>query len=756
MVPGGLVILSDRESIGRLRRDSGCRRLAPGSDARFVAIEDVPDGDGTVPFDVRQDWSSRLGIALGPAAPPVVMVWRQGAPSSGASPRAMLERLRRFVDRAVQADRSFLHPAAVIAVFPDGIRPSHCDDLEALAEDHAVYLMSSQTRVLPSGVAHRSAEVWPVPVGRLIGSLMMEPRRQRGLRAWRALGVLGAGGEEDSLDVAASKLARQVISGIDEAGAGAPVSATTAEADVRPVPLDPPDDRVAVDGVPQHAADGERGAGARRPELPGWWELVPADGESPVRGSARFEAESRLRVGPGSAWRRAFSRRGAAFVRDRFARAKLSAAAILGPHSAHSTAWARIHSSPAFVGWHAKGAFYRRPDGSMVEVMASQRLAWSRLREADDRAATATVRARLTAHELGVARSCSPSLLARTLCFLAAALFASSVVGVVAASFRGADGLKWSMITGAAACAAGLASAGFLMYMEWRAGEAGRAVVESDIRRAEASISDTFHARLELGAAAELMQRRVAWLQSAARIRETADRLHVVMGMQERAHLRDEAGGEAPGAHSLACLDFRGATSTCLEPPITAESVVSALRKGSPLLVERERSDFLRWWRDCLRRLDPSFAGGIVSTEFGRAYAERLASITAVMRAALRDELGRIPHAAWSGTRAAGLARSFGTGDDVPGLSCVTHRAKGLERHRVVWVLAPTEGAGRAISDALRQALHGDVAPMVVASDTDGWGGLLLVVDELTVSLDRDSIGVDGGVRVMEGRRRAG
>lgn len=756
VVPAGLIILSDRESIGRLRRDSGCRRLGADSEVEFVSVDEIPGADASVPFEDRQVWAARLGAALGPDAPPVVTVWRDGVPGSGHSPSAMLERLRTFIERNLQADRALLRPAAVVAVFPGGISPQAAESLGSLSSSHAVYLMNSHTRLLADGPAWRAEDVWPVAVGRLLGSLRASPRRQTGLRAWRALAVLGADGEDDSLEAAASKLARQVISGVDDERVVDPLRSSSPPADSAH-PLEPPDDRVSVDRVPQFAADLGGNPSQRRPELPPWWELAPVEGGMPTRGSARFESDGRLDLRPGSRWRAAFARRGVLFVRERFARARAAALSILGPGSVHARAWERIHRHPAFVPWHATGAFFRRPGGRSIEAIASQRLAWSRLREADDRAAAAAVRARATAHELDEARSCSPSLLVRSLCLMAATLFASSVVGVVIVSAgrtRGLAELQWSVITGLAACAGGLAAAGVLLYMEWRTGQSGRNVVESNIRQAETAIADAFHARMTLGAEGELLQRRTAWLQSAARVRETADRLQVVMGIQERAYLREEGNRGSPGAQSTACLEFRRAMSASLVPPVTGEAVVMSLRSRDPDLIARERDDFLGWWRECLRNLDPAFGGGIVASAFSAAYARRLSAISDKLRAELRRELEAMPDAAWSGFEGTGVRHAFGASDDVPGLSCVTHRARGMERHRVVFVHAPTEGAARSVGEGLARALHGDCSPFLMRTDTDGWGGLVMVVDELSVSLAASERGVDGGVLVLEGRSR--
>jgi hypothetical protein len=692
---------------------------------------------------------------LGSGAPPVVIVWRQRAEAPGDSPKSLLDRLGRFVDRAIQPDRAMLNIAAVVAVHPDGVRPADVDSLTSLSSWCPVYVMNGQTRLTSGGPAWRSGDVWPVAVGRLLGSLSLSPRRQRGLRAWRALAVVGSTQEGDSVEVAASKLARQVISGIDDEADGHGSSSAGLEG--RPRPLDVPDDRVAVDGIPQHALDGVDGASARRPELPSWWELVPADGDPSMRGSARFESDSRLDLRPGSRWRRAFGKRGTRFVKDRFARAKQAALAILGPGSVHARAWERIHRHPAFVPWHAKGAFFRRPEGRAIELIASQRLAWSRIREADDQAAAQSTRSRAVAQELDEARSCSPSLLIRCLCLVAAMLFASAVIGVVVVSSartRGFDALKWSMITGLAACAGAMVTAAILMYQEWRAGQRARDEVERNVHRSEALISDAFHARVSLGAEGELLQRRTAWLQSAARVRETADRLQVVMGTSERSYLREEGNRSSPGAQSAECVEFRVATSVGLDPPVTVDRLTSSLRARDPALVDRMRADFLAWWRELLRRLDPAFGGGIVASAFAEAYGARLGGITDSMRAQLLEELERIPDAEWRTVAGSAVRDAFGPSDDVPGLSCITHRAKGFERHRVIRIHAPTDGSGRAVGECIRDALHGDAGTFVVRSVTDGWGAMILVVDEITVSLETSAAGIDGGVRVMEGARR--
>ncbi len=752
-MPAGLIILSDRESIGRIRRDSGCRRLSGDGEVEFIAIDEVPSATEPLAFEERQRWTARLGAALGPAAPPLVLVWRHGAPGAGPSPASVIDHLRDFAGRALQSDRALVSIAAVVAIFPDAIGPEAATALEALAESHAVFLMNAHSRLLAGGPSFQTGDVWPVAVGRLVGSLRYRARRQRGLRAWRALSVVGQRGEDDPLDAVASKLARFVISGFDD-DLSRGDARTGMEQGLETRPLDVPEDRVSVDGVPQHAF-GASGATRRRPELVSWWELPPADGAVPVRGSARFEAGTRLDLRAGSRWRVAFAHRGSQFVRDRFARARSAALSILGPESVYARAWERIHRHPAFVPWHAKGAFFKRPSACVIESIAAQRMAWSRLRELDDRAAVASVKARVVAHELDEARASSPSVLVRAVCMLTAILFASSVVGVVVVSSgrnRGLVELQWSVITGLAACAGGLLTAGLLMFAEWRSGQTGRAIVESGIREAEGAIAEAFHARLELGAEGELLHRRTTWLQSAARVRETADRLHAVMVAQEGLFMRQLGERSSPGMKSVACVEFRQSMSVVLDPPITGEGIAISLRARDPELLSRLRGEFLQWWREHLRRLDPSFAGGIDSSEFACAYSAKLGSITEAVRIGLRAEFGRIPDIAWSRFEGRGIAHAFGPGDDVPGLSCVTHRARGMERHRVVFVHAPTESAARNVSREIVSALHGDAAPVPAPSDTDGWGGLIVVVDEVSVSLDPSRRGVDGGVLVLEGR----
>jgi hypothetical protein len=754
-MPGGLVILADRESIARLRRDSGCRRLSGGDGIDFVAIDEIPWSSADLDFEERQRWSGRLGAVLGPDAPPIVLVWRKGTDASGDSPKSLMDGIRRFADRAIQADRAMLRLCAVIAIHPDGVRSADVEALVALAKEYPVYLANGQTRLTAAGPAWRTGDVWPVAVGRLLGSLALSPDRQRGLRAWRALAVVGASREGDSIDAAASKLARQVISGIDDDSDRDGLS--TADLEARPRPLDVPDDRVAVDGIPQHSLDGIDGTPSRRPELPSWWELAPSDRDSAMRGSACFESEARLDLRAGSRWQRAFSKRGARFVRDRFSRAKQAALAILGPGSVHARAWERMHGHPRFVAWHAKGAFFKRPADRAVELIASQRLAWSRIREADAVAERHSAECRAIARELDEARVCSPSLLVRCVCLVAAMLFACAVVGVVVVSSartRGYDPLKWSMITGLAAWAGAMGAAAILLYLEWRSGQRARDELERSVRRSEAQISDAFHARVVLGAEGELLQRRTAWLQSAARVRDTADRLHVLIGAEERSFLREEGNRSGPGAQSIGCMDFREATSVGLDPPVTADRLSSALLERDPGLIDRERAEYLCWWREALRRLDPAFGGGIVASAFAEAYGSRLGLITGTMRAQLLEELERIPEYEWRRCMGPAIVRAVGSGDDVPGLSCVTHRARGFERHRVIRVHAPTEASGRAVGQGIQGSLHGDAQALLVRGVTDGWGALVLVLDEISVSLESSAEGVDGGVRVMEGVRR--
>lgn len=720
-----------------------------------MAIGEVPAATLPLDFEQRREWSARLGVALGPAAPPIVVIWCQGQRGAWESPLAMLQHLHDFVERALQSDRAFLKLSAVIAIYPAGIDVRSVAPLNELSQQLAVYVLNGQTRLLAEGTLWQSAEIWPVAVGRLIGSLAGRVARSRGLRAWRCLAVQGSRTDSESIEVVASRMARSVISGIDGDAEWSPSGALERNAvssvTETPLPLTPPDDRVSTDRVPLHCEDDPDRVAAKRPELPTWWECQPVDGISTIRGSVRGEVNERLLTGAGTRWNAVLSKRGRRFIRERFRRARGSAGTILGPRSVYTRAWARIHSTAALVGWHAKGAFFKKPSIGSVEVIARQRMAWAELQRMDESVVQRQVHALVCAKELDVARACSPSLLVRAMCVVAAAMFASGVVGTVTSSLRGSEGLKWGLATAIVAAFAGLLVGGAMFCLEWYCGERGRRRVEFLTRCGEESISDGFHHRLSIAAEGEVLHRRTAWLQSAARVRETADRLDVLMASSERRQMREQGDQFDPASPSEECVKFRDLTTVSLEPPITGKSLARTLLRRDTELLERERALFRDWWQELMRRLDPALGGGIVATDFSTAYAGRLDEMISALRSALSGEFSRVADGEWTECVGDQLGAMFGLGDDVPGLSSVTHRACGMERQRVVRVHAPTLGAANAFGNTIRRVLHGDCDPVADPLDTEAWGGIVLVVDEIIISLVPEARGVDGGVRVMEG-----
>ena len=134
---------------------------------------------------------------------------------------------------------------------------------------------------------------------------------------------------------------------------------------------------------------------------------------------------------------------------------------------------------------------------------------------------------------------------------------------------------------------------------------------------------------------------------------------------------------------------------------------------------------------------DPSVVGAIRQEEFIRAYRSRWQDFRAKLESRFRERVvalfleneGRLQVDAvrdWMGE----------SGDEALGLSCMTERAVDWPRRRWMHVLSPSQGLGDAVAADIQHRAAGDLqAVQVTETATDGWGGVVLLVDELDVTI---------------------
>jgi hypothetical protein len=759
-----LILLASDLATARLRDESGCRALRRGGDVLSVSIDSLRSTAGGEASAGIDRFAPLLQSSSSQPRPPLVALCIAEHPGAFARYCESCERLANQLLQCLQSDRVPVPTRACVVVAPSGLntedrrwlaqltdpRPSISLAPETGALRHLfphrmpVYLMAGVSRVDARGRAWDSALAWPVAVGRLLGSLAVMPERSPGLRAWRAIALDSRSASVDALDVEALALVNEALgsttSDLSSARRWTDLSA----------PLKPPSDRIPHAPSPVHAEDRLIDTEETRPVLPDFSAIAPADSQmvSPMTshsGGASAHTRDRLEHGPRSLWAARRAERGRAFMADRTARLLNAAQTLSGPKGVISTVWSRIHHTAFQLRWFAGGGFFQTDPSGEFERLSTQMRRWGEIATADRAAESATIHAKIEAFELDFARSYFLSIYWRMLCALAASLFATAAFCVPASAWGG----RFVMILALAAGGAAAVTTIVLAALEFAAGDRGRASVERASRSAEQSIAIAFERRLVLGADGELLQRSVAWLQSAARVRDAAQRL---LALRDSAVARmspgDLSSRDPDRVETLA--EYRESTTISCESDASAEFLVRGLRKSYPHLVQEQAEELELDWRRMLLELDPGMVGGVN----GRALVPMLEASLEQCRDVFRQRLLKATEESssngWLGKAAEPLAQAFGPTTDFCGLSVPTMKARGNPLQRVTLVIAPTDRAVREISKVITDCSQGSTRPIASLNRIDGWSGYALVIDEISVRIDQRPSS-DSTLRLLEG-----
>lgn len=770
-----LIIATPRQSMARLRGESGARALAIAEDAAREQgrVRWIPLGDGEPASRSEGSdaaWGVRLrSIASSPPAP-AVMLWVAKAPGEAEQFLGALASLGDRMLRSLQRDRVPPRVAAIVYVAEAGINeadakametmacagrnwPAGCDAMPAGLREvlgrrgRPVYLMNRRTRVGADGTSWDVRDVWPVEVGRLLASLEGANLRQPGVRAWRSFRFNPTRYPFERIEVEAFRFAREAL------GAATDDGAAVREGTGRQAPVSrAPGSSVATDRSPQHCMDGFHRA-SERLILPDWWELEDGGAASSVLVRTDTSGETGR---PGSRWHQRFVERGRVFVDDRRERSLESVDETIGPKSIGVRAWSAIHDDLTMANWFASGQFYAGPDPA-IDGPGDGLQGWRDMSARERRVIDSRARAMAEAREVDLARAHFIGMRWRIASAVAASLFISTVFSSL---FTG-TGWRWPVAM-AAAASAGAAIASFVvLWMEALAGRRGRAAVEESAQEAEAAIAESFHARMRLGAEGERLGRRRRWFQTAARTRDGASRLKAIVDIAEIHALRCAA-ADAPSVPSSARAYSAATSIEVSAAALPVESLRRALREDPSGIVFLRRRQHEAWWSDALRREDPLQRGAVLARTFAPRATQAIVDLVDGFRADLLRVVERTGSSVDFGWVADGqVARLLGPPGDLRNLGVQTQRSVGREQMRNVWVHVPIDRHARHAAEGLAVHLGHSVAAQANVSAVDRWGCMGLLVDEVAVGFRSGRSGVmcielDGTVCIWEGADPAG
>ncbi len=774
-----LVLLGQTRAVERLRAEGACRALRDDRRTLHLPLDRLLGGER------RDDVLASEGDA-GPISDsailetlslpptdrrmPMVLLWVSERPGDIATLLDRLATLGARLARLLQADRLPLPIGACVLVAPRGWDDADLEAirrLESLAtasrhaieEDplaavlptrFAVYVMGDRLRAGPDGSAHEASEAWPLAVSRLLGSIAVSPGRPTGLRAWRAFGLVLDAHESATVEAATLRLVRAAI-------APAKVEATTATEDLArgksraPVDrhlrvADAPSNRVSVSNSPRHAWDSPDGThGEQAPQLPTFVELMPAsDVTDSLAGAGGGEAvgERLDERHPGSGWPVVKSRRGAHFMHDRFQRVRDALSTVRGPRSIIAGVWSAIHRTPRHLPWFARGGFYRAPEVHDFDRVGRQMIGWSRIGQLDRIAREDLLKAKAQAIELDLARAHFLGTGWRVACAGGAALWAAAAVGVATASLRPGTTFWVGTVAAIGASATGL----LLYFLERRAGARGRRCLEDGIARGEAAIASAFHARLALGADGELLHRSTAWMQSAARVRETAARLLEMKALEVDLRSSSSTARVAATSPAGTGIDRYREASTIVANE--RNEFLGAEVAPSDTVARELRERFETWWTSFLLECDPTGVGGIPAGRFRSALGAVLGDLADRARSVVEARFEQASERSWSpDVEERALAR-FGLSSDLGLLSVRTLRARGRELERVVRIHSPSGAARELLARVGSRGLLGHGRPLA-EDGAEEWNGLGVILEEIAIGLQANAAGrpdfIEGG-----------
>jgi hypothetical protein len=763
-----MFILASAPTIDRLRREAPCRALTEPGGVAVLPLEGLHQGqesDGIERNRALFESASARGVRPAVALCEIV---REGDLAdfveklrhAAATLRDALQRDRMPfpLNAVILVGRALLNEADVAALellgsgSPKPLEKAAAADKRPEADplrdlvpfDVPIYLFLGRSRLDHASQSWDAAATWPVSVSRLLASIEASPSRTGGLRTCRSVAVTLGSADASGLEREVLTLVRWSLS------ADAPLSGSD-HAAPEPgrtrndlTPDDPPNDAVDASGAPRHRLDQHGRSRAAHPELPSFWEFEPAlDRTDLSTGGATRQSQTRLDDSRESEWQLRRAERGRIFMRDRVRRALAAVYTFAGPRSILRRVWQRIHSHPEHLAWHASGGFVRLGERRELSLVMDQLRGWRAIEQLDGEAREAREVAMAQAAELDRARSRFVGLGWRLAAITCAGLFSAAIVGTAVAPF----GPRWVLYTGIGTALAAILAAAAVLLGELWAARRGRALLERSVLHAESCIARAYAARLALGSDGELLQRSMAWLQSAARVRDAARRLLELQTIALERALQ----GHAPlrTANLTTADDYARQSSVVTNLGLASLRASAELLKREPDFVAQLQSDFRMWWSDAMRSHDPDEVGSVSATKFRPRLESVLRELQLKSRRRLLRFIEQREDRAWIDEAQRDLCRLLGVGSDLPGLGVKTERARGLRLNRSMLAVASGPAMLGAVRGALQTTALDAATVHELQHDLEPWGLSGLALDEITISVRRDS--PDEPVRFIEG-----
>jgi hypothetical protein len=742
-----MFILAAEATLDRLRREAGSPALADAEEVVALPLDRLAVGSDV---ELPEQLAELFELAAARGRRPAVAVCEVEREGDVARFTDQLQRLASVLRGRLQRDRMPFPLQAVVIVGQNAVGPRDLEclrvlsgatrgggspagsDLEELLPSQLpVYLMLGRTRLDHTSRSWRCSEVWPVAVARLLASVEAEPSRTGGLRSWRSFATSLGGEDAIGLEREVLEIVRSSIGGLSREVADADAASLVRALREEVTPEDPPSDTVSSSSSPKHRLD-RFGRGVEpHPPVPAFWELDPAipDSPEPTGGSVRHTLE-RLDNDPDSRWHERRSERGKVFIHDRRLRVVQSIFTFSGPRSILRRVWQRIHRHPGHLPWHAEGGFIRLGDRRELSIVADQSRAWQEIEALDREVVETRAVAEQMAAELDRARSRFVGIPWRVAAVLCSALFSAAIVGTVTAPFPP----KWTLYTGVATAVSAALAGLLIIVTELVAARRGRDLLETANTAAEAALSRAFQARLKLGCDGEILQRSMAWLQSAARVRETARRLlELQSSALERTlvarHFGTAAGRESPRA-------FERITTIDTNIGINQAGLAAQLRRADPEFVQELDASFQRWWSDALRTTDAGEVGSIDAGRFRPVLERELRNARLQARLRMLQLIEERESKPWLVELADGLARVAGHGTDFAGLSVQTERARGRRLRRATLSIGSSDDLRECMARVLEaSALDGFVVSRKPV-ELSHWGYSAIVIDEISIEVE--------------------
>lgn len=640
---------------------------------------------------------------------------------------------------ALQADRVLPPIGAIVVIAHAGISESDGELLEKCAfgaspEDdkefkeiagshgRPCYLLNYVTRATAGGIVGSVAECWPTEVSRLLASLSTNNKRDRGLYAWRSISFNPSAFRLDDCQIQTLRIARQVMR-------QSPVKSTEAHIDsVSLKPMAPPTKKVASDMVPQHCRD-KRSSLSLRPSLPEWIKLDPSGSSENATNHAKWRTDTTggLNSTTKSEWYQRFEDRGSRFVDERFEKSFEALESVSGPHSVQANVWLKIHSDPASLRWFAYGYFIHSNDGEL-RLLETDLLSLLKLGERETKVRDERESLLIRSKEVDRARSHFLAIWPRIACAAAAALFVGVAYGLAVKSLN----ITWTIGIGLIAPTGAFLGAIVLFFLELIRGNQARNAIEDQLQSVEREISQLYGERLERGALSDLRARRIQWLQTASKAKDTALRLLNITELCE-GWIFKRLGN---GVEEEKLSSWRRLTSIEPTDPILIETLVDDLFRLMDGDIQSLQEQFRSWWSQELEREDPDCTGAVRLQTFGPRYRRRLTQLLDVCRLTLIQSLASTySERAGDVLTSRALYKFLGAPSDFAGLGCRTRLAVGRPINRVVHVHCCLPSHLKSSVLAVTDYYGGGVSVAGSVSPVDQWGMVGLLLEEIPISL---------------------